>query len=96
MRPARLRYRRASIGRLKARSAHSVRLASRGHDFSDRAPVHLAFSRLAPVEGSTRVDYAVGFALCGWIEPLEGILLWKFRPLFEKALPNPEEYLLKG
>ena len=52
--------------------------------------------RLAPVEGGTRVDYAVGFDLPGWIRPLKGILLWKFRPLFEKALPNLEEYLRKS
>ena len=52
--------------------------------------------QLAPVEGGTRVDYAVGFDLPGWVRPLKGILLWKFRPLFEKALPNLEEYLRKS
>ncbi len=52
--------------------------------------------RLVPVEGGTRVDYAVGFDLPGWVRPLKGILLWKFRPLFEKALPNLEEYLRRG
>jgi uncharacterized protein YndB with AHSA1/START domain len=52
--------------------------------------------RLAPVEGGTQVDYVVGFDLPGWVRPLKGILLWKFRPLFEKALPNLEEYLRKG
>lgn len=52
--------------------------------------------RLAPDEGGTRVDYAVGLDLPGWIRPLKGILLWKFRPLFEEALPKLEEHLRKG
>ena len=52
--------------------------------------------RLAPVEGGTRVDYLVGFDVPGCVRPLKGILLWKFRPLFEKALPNLEEYVRKG
>ena len=52
--------------------------------------------RLASVEGGTRVDYAVGFDLPGWVRPLKGILLWKFRPLFERALPNLEDYIRKG
>jgi uncharacterized protein YndB with AHSA1/START domain len=52
--------------------------------------------RLAPVESGTRVDYTVGFDLPGWIRPLKGVLLWKFRPLFEKALPNLEDRLREG
>ena len=52
--------------------------------------------RLAPIEGGTRVDYVVGFDLPGWVRPLKGLLLWKFRPLFEKALPNLEEHLRKS
>ncbi len=49
--------------------------------------------RLAPVDGGTRVEYLVGFDVPGWISPLKGLLLWKFRPLFEKALPNLERLL---
>ncbi len=52
--------------------------------------------QLTPVEGGTRVDYKVGFDLPAWVKPLRGVLLWKFRPLFEKALPNLEEYLRKS
>lgn len=52
--------------------------------------------RLAPVEGGTRVEYLVGIDVPGWLRPLKGLLLWKFRPLFEKALPNLEEHLRKG
>jgi uncharacterized protein YndB with AHSA1/START domain len=52
--------------------------------------------RLAPVEGGTRVDYAVGIDLPVWIRPLKRLLLWKFRPLFEQALPNLEKRVVES
>lgn len=52
--------------------------------------------RLAPVEGGTQVVYAVGIDLPGWVRPLKGLLLWKFRPLFAQALPNLEKRLVEA
>lgn len=49
--------------------------------------------RMEPAEGGTRLSYAVGIDVPGWVRPFTGLLLRRFRPLFERALPALEERL---
>jgi uncharacterized protein YndB with AHSA1/START domain len=49
--------------------------------------------QLTPVEGGTRVDYRVRFDVSPLLKPFTRLLLRKFGPMFEKALPNLEGYL---
>lgn len=49
--------------------------------------------QLTPVEGGTRVDYRVRFDVSPLLKPFTSLLLRKFRPMFEKALPNLGDYL---
>jgi uncharacterized protein YndB with AHSA1/START domain len=52
--------------------------------------------QMTPVEGGTKVDYRVRFDVSRPMRPFAGLLLWKFRPMFEKALPNLESYLARS
>lgn len=52
--------------------------------------------QLTPVEGGTKVDYRVRFDVAALLKPFSRLLLRKFGPMFEKALPNLEDYLAKN
>jgi uncharacterized protein YndB with AHSA1/START domain len=52
--------------------------------------------QLTPVEGGTRVDYRVRFDVSALLRPFSKLLLRRFGPMFEKALPNLEGYLARS